>query len=192
DKESGDRVNESESINWVHSFMKKQGLLPDNYNMVQCLFGEHLLRIYPDKVAALVESEKSALIASGVYPDYVWLATGGKSQLSTDKLKVLRGRTVIMFPDVDGYDTWRLKAKELEAMGYRVIVSDLLEKNASPEDRANKIDVADWLIGQLAIETVTEVQAGLSEAEKVLHSMEAKNPVIRELIEAFGLELINH
>ncbi|KAA6338439.1 hypothetical protein EZS27_013557 [termite gut metagenome] len=192
DKESGHRIKESGGINWVHSLMKKQGLLPDNYNMVQCLFGEHLLRIYPDKVAALVESEKSALIASGVYPDYVWLATGGKSQLSTGKLKVLRGRTVIMFPDVDGYDTWKLKAKELEAMGCRVIVSDLLEKKASPEDRANKIDVADWLIRQLAIETVTEVKIGLSEAERVLHCMETKNPVIRGLIEVFGLELINN
>ncbi|KAA6343419.1 hypothetical protein EZS27_008901 [termite gut metagenome] len=190
DKESGHRIKKEGGINWVHSLMKKQGILPDNYNLIQCLFGEHLLRIYPDKVVALVESEKSALIASGVYPDYVWLATGGKSQLSTDKLKVLLGRTVIMFPDVDGYDTWQTKAKEVEAMGCTVIVSDLLEKNASEEDRANKIDVADWLIRQLAIETITEVQAGLSEAERVLRSMEAKNSVIRELIEVFGLELI--
>ena len=62
--------------------------------------------MYPDKVVALVESEKSALIASGVYPEYIWLATGGKSQLSIDKLKVLQGRTVIMFPDVDGFEYW--------------------------------------------------------------------------------------
>jgi hypothetical protein len=91
---------------------------------------------------------------------------------------------------VDGYDIWKAKAKEVEAMGCRVIVSDLLEKNALQEDRANKIDVADWLIRQLAIETVTEVRAELSEAEKILQSMEAKNPAIKELIEMFGLELI--
>ena len=97
--------------------MKKQKLLPGDYNLVQCLFGEHLLKMYPDKVVALVESEKSALIASGVYPEYIWLATGGKSQLSIDKLKVLKGRTVIMFPDVDGYEYWKNKAKDVEVIG---------------------------------------------------------------------------
>ena len=63
-------------INWIHSIMKKRQLLPEDYNLVQCLFGEHLLRIYPDRIVVLVESEKSALIASGVYPNYIWLATG--------------------------------------------------------------------------------------------------------------------
>ena len=187
--ETGHRIKDAGGINWIHSIMKKQNLLPEDYNLIQCLFGEHLLRMYPYKIVALVESEKSALIASGVYPDYVWLATGGKSQLSIDKLKVLKGRTVIMFPDVDGFEYWANKAKELEAIGCKVIVSDLLEKNAADEDRVNKIDIADWLIRYLSDGTVTEVCNELSEAEKSLQAMIKANPTLQMLIDAFDLQL---
>lgn len=188
--ETGHRIKDAGGINWIHSIMKKQNLLPEDYNLVQCLFGEHLLKMYPNKVVALVESEKSALIASGVYPDYVWLATGGKSQLSIDKLKALKGRTVIMFPDVDGFEYWTGKAKEVEAIGCKVIVSDLLEKNATDKDRVNKIDIADWLIRYLSDGAITEVRTGLSEAERILQSMIEANPALQMLIDTFNLELV--
>ena len=190
DPNTGHRVKDGSGINWVHAIMKKQGLLPDDYNLVQCLFGEHLLKMYPTKVVALVESEKSALIASGVYPNYIWLATGGKSQLSIDKLKVLQGRTVVMFPDVDGFEYWSNKAKEVEAIGCKVVVSDLLEKNATDEDRANKIDIADWLIRCLSVSTVTEVKTAITEAEKTLQAMIEANPALQLLIDTFDLELV--
>lgn len=190
DPNTGHRVKDGGGINWIHAIMKKQGLLPDNYHLVQCLFGEHLLKMYPTKVVALVESEKSALIASGVYPDYIWLATGGKSQLSIDKLKVLQGRTVVMFPDVDGFEYWSNKAKEVEAIGCKVVVSDLLEKNATDEDRANKIDIADWLIRCLSESTVTEVKTAITEAEKTLQAMIEANPALQLLIDTFDLELV--
>lgn len=190
DPNTGHRVKDGGGINWIHAIMKKQGLLPDDYHLVQCLFGEHLLKMYPTKVVALVESEKSALIASAVYPDYIWLATGGKSQLSIDKLKVLRGRTVVMFPDVDGFEYWSNKAKEVEAIGCKVVVSDLLEKNATDEDRANKIDIADWLIRCLSESTVTEVKTAITETEKILQAMIEANPALQLLIDTFDLELV--
>ena len=179
--ETGNRIKDAGGINWVHAIMKKQKLLPDDYNLVQCLFGEHLLRIYPDRVVALVESEKSALIGAGVFPEYVWLATGGKSQLSTDKLKILKGRTVIMFPDVDGFEYWTSKAKEVESIGCKVIVSDLLEKNATEEDRANKIDIADWLISHLQETPKPDVMQRLIES----------NPIFGLLVREFNLQPIN-
>ena len=157
--ETGHRIKDAGGINWVHAIMKKQKLLPDDYNLVQCLFGEHLLRIYPDRVVALVESEKSALIGTGVFPEYVWLATGGKSQLSTDNLKV--------------------------------IVSDLLEKNATEEDRANKIDLADWLIRYLSDGTVTNAINEVSESERILQAMKEANPDLQLLIDTFDLKLVS-
>lgn len=54
-------------------------MLAEEWQLSQCLFGEHLLSVYPDKVAVLVESEKSAVIGSALFPDYVWLAAGGKA-----------------------------------------------------------------------------------------------------------------
>lgn len=188
--ETGRRVKDAGGINWVHSILKKKKLLPDDFNLTQCLFGEHLLKVCPTKIVALVESEKSALIASGVYPDYIWLATGGKSQLSIDKLKVLRGRTVIMFPDVDGFEYWSNKVKEVESIGCRVIVSDLLEKNATDEDRTNKIDLADWLVKQLSIDTVANVKHELSEAERNLQRLLMINPSLQLLINSFNLQLV--
>src|SRR5699024_8538126 len=64
-------------ITWVHS------LLYDDYNLKQCLFGEHLL-IDSEKPVALVESEKTAIIASVHYPDYTWLAVGSKHNIKPE------------------------------------------------------------------------------------------------------------
>jgi hypothetical protein len=158
DPETGKRIkNASGAIDWIHARLKKDGTLPDNFNLVQCLFGEHLLKRYSDKVVALVESEKSALIGAGIWPQYVWLATGGKSQLSTDKLRVLSGRTVVMFPDTDTdgktYALWCEKGQELEAVGCKVMVSETLEKNATQADKEVGIDIADWLVRQLRAST---------------------------------------
>lgn len=189
--ETGHRVKDAGGINWVHAMMKKQKLLPDDYNLVQCLFGEHLLTMYPDRVVALVESEKSALIGAGVFPNYIWLATGGKSQLSIEKLKVLAGRTVIMFPDVDGFEYWKDKAKELNAIGCNAIVSDLLEKNSSDMDRKNRIDIADWLIAQLlegGEERHTSTQPNCNKEYKtIIQYFMGLNPLICRLINEFGL-----
>ena len=203
DPETGRRVkNANGAIDWVHTKLKRDKVLPDDFNLVQCLFGEHLLKRYPDKVVALVESEKSALIAAGVYPEYLWLATGGRSQISIDKLRVLRGRTVIMFPDTDTegktYALWKEKAGELEAMGCTVTVSDLLEQTASDEDKVNGFDIADYLIRQLkasipesnnipATESTQAPIRPLDREEQALHHLGNLNPNIYTLIDALGL-----
>ena len=94
-----------------------------------------------------------------------------------------------MFPDVDGFEYWSNKAKEAEAIGCKVVVSDLLEKNATNEDRENKIDLADWLIRILSTD-VKEVRKELSEAEKTLQIMIGANPALQMLIDTFNLELV--
>lgn len=147
--EDGHRIKDGYGVNWVHAKMKKDGLLPEDWELTQCLFGEHLLNwsMNKDKVVALVESEKTALIGAAYYPQFLWLATGGKSQMAVEKMKVLSGRTVIMFPDVDGYEEWKERAKTLSFC--KVIVSNALEKYASSEQRAAKIDIADVFIEKL-------------------------------------------
>lgn len=184
DPDTGHRIKDRGGVDWVHSAMRRKGELPEDWELTQCLFGEHLLRMYPDRTVALVESEKSALIGSAVYPDYVWLATGGKSQLSIDKLMVLRGRTVVMFPDVDGYGLWKERAREMTFC--RAIVSDVLERNATPEEREAKIDIADWLVRQLR-ETGTPERDG-SQGEGVnalLQCFINMNPALRILVDKF-------
>lgn len=116
---------------------------PKDWELTQCLFGEHLLAQYPDRPVALVESEKTAVICAATMPEYVWLATGGKSQFN-ERLNVLKGREIIAFPDVDGFDTWTEKAKALPELNIKV--SNLLQKEATDEEKEQHIDIADWLI----------------------------------------------
>ena len=130
-------------ISWLHTRLKRRHQLPKDWQITQCLFGEHLLQKYPDKTVALVESEKTAIICSALMPEYLWLATGGKSQFN-QRLAVLKSRKIIAFPDIDGYHTWLNKSTDFPFLDLRV--SDLLEKNATPADREAHIDLADWLL----------------------------------------------
>lgn len=146
DPVTGHRIKDQDTkgrITWVHSLMKQSRKLPQDWELTQCLFGEHLLPTATDKTVALVESEKTAIICAGIMPDYIWLATGGKSQLSPDRLAVLKGRKVIAFPDIDGFDTWLQK---LSDTGLDITVSPILDQNATAEEREAHIDIADWLI----------------------------------------------
>ena len=188
--EDGHRIKEQgAAINWIHSILKKQKVLPEDWQLFQCLFGEHLLSLYPDKVVVLVESEKSAIIGSAIFPDYVWLATGGKSQMKEDKLRVLSGRTVLLFPDADGYTEWKKRA---ESMTYcKAIVSDLIEKHATPKQKSDHIDIADWIIFQIQEGKLMSTANHLVEAEKILQRMIKKNPVLQRLIDELDLVLVD-
>ena len=155
--EDGHRIKNPEvpsRITWVHSVMKQAGMLPKEWELTQCLFGEHLLAVYPDKTVALVESEKTAVICAGLMPKYLWVATGGKSQLNPERLAVLAGRKVIAFPDVDAFEVWSEKLGNTScpaptghlSPGLSITVSPLLQQEATPEDIEAHIDIADWLI----------------------------------------------
>lgn len=147
DPETGHRIKDESQpnrINWVHALMKKAGSLPPDWELTQCLFGEHLLRQYPDKPVALVESEKTAVICAGLMPQFLWLAAGGKSQISAEKLSVIGSRKLTAFPDVDGFAEWQQKLSAIP--GLNVTVSDILQRNATPEDFSAHIDIADWLL----------------------------------------------
>ena len=188
--EDGHRIKEQgAAINWIHSILKKQKALPEDWALTQCLFGEHLLSLYPDKVVVLVESEKSAVIGSAIFPNYVWLATGGKSRMKEDKLRVLSGRTVLLFPDSDGYVEWKRAA---ESMTYcKTIVSDLLEEYATPKQKSDHIDIADWIIFQIQEGRLMSTANHLVEAEKILQRMIEKNPALQRLIDELDLVLVD-
>lgn len=74
-------------------------------------------------------------------------STGGKSQMKEEKLRVLAGRTVLLFPDADGYAEWKQRAGSITFC--KAIVSNIIEKNATPKQKADHIDIADWIIFQI-------------------------------------------
>ena len=147
DPGTGHRIKDKDKpgrIDWVHSLMKRTGMLPQDWEVTQCLFGEHLLRLNPGKPVALVESEKTAVICAGLMPQFLWLATGGKSQLKAEKFAILGSRKITAFPDVDGFTEWTQKLKAIPNLN--VTISDVLQRSATPEDFKAQIDIADWLL----------------------------------------------
>jgi len=59
-----------------------------------CLYGEHL--IDQSKPIVLVESEKSAIICAIEFPQYTWLAYGGLTALTTQKLIALKNQKMMI------------------------------------------------------------------------------------------------
>jgi hypothetical protein len=54
---TGKRIkHQNGAIDWVHNKLKKTGALPEDFNLQQCFFGEHLLKIYPDKPSQLLKA----------------------------------------------------------------------------------------------------------------------------------------
>ena len=146
--QTGKRLkNGCNAVDWMHARLKREGVLPEEWELSQCLFGEHLLKGRPGDTVCLVESEKSAVIGSGVMPGYVWLATGGKQNLKTEKCECLKGRNVILFPDLGAFDVWKEKGEAIaRRVGFTLSVSDTLERISTPEDRRDGLDIADYMI----------------------------------------------
>lgn len=191
DPVTGHRIHSSGATNWIHSLMQAKNLIDGEFNLQQCLFGEHLLQKYPNKVVAIVEAEKTAVIASAVFPKYVWLATGGKYGINAEKMKVLAGRKVIFYPDTDTtgetYDYWREKAGELT--NCTCIVSDILEKNATQAERIKKIDIADWIAKELETEP-QRINEAMTDQERILADMINTNKAVGLLVEVFDLQIV--
>ena len=193
---TGKRIHEKGATNWMHYVMKQDGRLNKDFNLVQCLFGEHLLHRYPYKTVAVVEAEKTAIICAAVFPQYVWISCGSLSLFTPDRLQVLRGRKVIAFPDTDPegkfYALWKDRAKEIDFCD--ILVSDLLEKKATPEEKEKKIDIADWVIKELRENPhflEKHETGGTHDVQSsILKEMIAINPAVAQLIDQFDLLLI--
>ena len=134
----------------VHNKLKKSGVLPYDFNLQQCFFGEHLLKIYPDKYVGIVESEKSAIIASCIFPDLIWLASGNLNGLSVEKAKVFKGRIVTLFPDLGAFEKWNQILIEIQKQcNCKISISNLLENHATSTDRENGLDIVDYIISEI-------------------------------------------
>lgn len=141
DSETGKRVKASaetgiakDCLTWLHSVTE----MPEIKHK-QCFFGEHLLKGNRMPVA-IVESEKTAMIASVYLPQYIWLASGSIEGFSNEKCEVLKGRNVILYPDLKAYDYWAERAEY-----YGFTVNSFFEENATEIQKNKELDLADIL-----------------------------------------------
>ncbi|MCS5488914.1 DUF6371 domain-containing protein [Algoriphagus limi] len=153
---------------WIHSLLNRTSKTKPAWLepylrqdlKVSCLFGEHLLSTFPKNPIALVEAPKTAIYGALYFGlprdhrDLIWLAVFNLSSLNLKKCRVLKGRTVILFPDLSAngkaYKLWKTKTQEMQRQmkGTHFIVSDLLEFNATDQERRDGQDLADYLIRQ--------------------------------------------
>lgn len=176
DAKTGHRIKEPfNMVSWVHSVRK----MPD-FHMKQCLFGEHLLADTSSsaRTVGIVESEKTALVAALFIPDLVWLATGGMhGSFNSEAMQVLRGRDVVLFPDLKATDEWKCKAKILQSICKSATCSDLLEEMATDGQREAGLDIADFLLME-------------DTPQMILQKMIQRNPALQTLIDTLDLELV--
>lgn len=175
DSTTGHRVKEPRSyVSWVHTELKLQ-----DYNLKQCLCGEHLLSEKPTKPVAIVESEKSALIATHYMPEFIWLATGGMHGcFKFDVVNVLKGRSVMLCPDLGAKEVWQAKMPLLTSVCSKVVLSGSLEQCATDEQRKYGLDIVDFLL-------MTDTP------QIILDKMIQRNPALQTLINELKLELVD-
>ena len=156
---------------WVSSFLRRRDPFPDApHETTHCFFGLHLLeegggaRNYShssfltppsSKSIAIVEAEKTAVIMSEHYPEFIWLAAGGLGEMQTDKFRPLRGRKIILFPDTDpegiAFRRWSEAAATVMQQPFwedspPIRVSPILEQHATLDQKAAKIDIVDFIL----------------------------------------------
>ena len=134
--EDGKRVKEPYNhIDWLHNIQNDK-----DFNLCQCLFGLHRINEPNQNPIAIVESEKTAIIMSIVLPEYIWMATGAKHGLNIDKLKPLKNRQIVLYPDKGEFENWQKIEIEGKKNNFRITTSDLLE-NTELEAGADLVDL---------------------------------------------------
>ena len=142
DVASGHRLKCSGGINWVHSIMLREGRLPEGWELKQCLYGEHLLPRYPDRVVAVVEAYKTAHVGAILMPDMVWVATDALQGLTAERLAPLRGRRVVLFPDEGkGFQLWSERIVTIaREVGFDYRLSSFMEGREQGADIADLVN----------------------------------------------------
>lgn len=131
---------------WLTAYTKQAEKSP-------CLFGlPQLLIAPPTQPVAVVEAPKTAVLCTPYFPEFIWLAVGALSFLNEQRMAPLRGRNVVLFPDLSkegkAFHAWSNKAKELRQVGFNIQVSDYLENRATQQQREAGADLADFLLDQ--------------------------------------------
>ena len=115
-----------------------------NELVIRRCFGEHLLADprYKDKPVAIVEGEKSCLIASVVEPRFIWMACGGNG-LNLNRLypAMAQKRKIFIFPDMDMMPKWKEIA---DSINYPKLV--WMGEFISQYSASEKDDVGDVLL----------------------------------------------
>jgi hypothetical protein len=171
-------------MTWAHKLLKLK-----DFNLKQVLFGEHLLNQFPLKTVCIVESEKTAIIMAIKHQKYLWLATGGKSELKADKLNVLIGRNVVVFPDTDFHNDWLEKSESIyKQINLNLVVSSFLLNCTIAIDQKKGYDLADLKQINMDLSMLIRVKESCMNINLAL--LIQRNSYLSELIRVFDLYIV--
>jgi hypothetical protein len=158
-------------INWMHKILNLK-----NFELQQCLFGLHLINEYDGETIAIVESEKTAIMMSMFMPDYLWIATGSKTNFKIELLEAIKKFKIIAFPDKSEFDDWSIKTEYLKKNGFNIKCSRLIEgKNVD-----KGFDLADYFLEK-------KNNICYTQTEIAIKKLAQKKPEILNLIKTFDL-----
>ena len=161
---------------WVSMIFKRRYPECGRYIVAKhCLFGEHLIsersatlgtdpsvqqsekrKVKSEKcnphccTVAIVESERSAVVLSELFPECIWMAYSYPSNFTVDKLAPLQGCVVSIYPHTDPTGCTYVSFLELADQARRLYdidlsVVSLLEEHASEEQKERCIDILDFI-----------------------------------------------
>lgn len=153
DEDTGKRIkgssdneeNKEEAKNEKDLLYQKPLMGAGNY----CLFGRHLLTEQEkDKKICIVESEKTAIIASIAYPEAIWMATGSCYYLTEEKID-FSTENLYLFPDSDvnkeSNGNWFSMVRHCAWLN-RARVSNFMGNYSKANKKTTDFDIADYII----------------------------------------------
>lgn len=127
------------AIGWYHS-----GRINENQYFENCFFGENLINSSVYEHIGIVESEKTAVVASLFVKNVLFLACGSKTNIKQLIYKGLKDKNLILYPDADGYADWKAFVAAQKKSNWKIskVCANL----------ANKQDICDVLLSPSAEE----------------------------------------
>jgi hypothetical protein len=156
------------------------------FKLKLCLFGHNQIINDKKKTICLVESEKTAVIMSIVLPEFIWVASGGKTLIQDYKFLFFTGRKCLVFPDLSEddnvYQYWFEKLTYYNRKyGYDFEIIDYYSgflKNDNELIRyckcVGKFDIADFVMDLNTNNAYTDFIKNKLELTINMASMEAK------------------
>jgi len=146
-------ANDGKYYNWYN----------EDFNMCLPLFGWDLIRQDKNKTICLVEAEKTAVIMSIIYPEFIWVACGSIGYLQTYKFIANNNRKWLFMPDMGFHattnqtvlDYWKSKVSKIsESYTFDLCeFVDYVPKGINPNINKkmydNGEDIADFMLEYL-------------------------------------------
>lgn len=184
DAKTGKRVKSNDGRAYISSV--RAVLKLKEFELQQCLFGLHLIKVLRNKTIAIVEGEKTAILMSIFKPEYIWMATGSKQGFKIKSLNPIKDYNIVAFPDKGEHNDWQQKALQFNKLGFQIVVDDWLESLIEYPKGSDLADIYLFLSRNSPVSTV-EAQMVKTISETKVNFLSRINPSIWTLIEAFDL-----